>query len=100
VHFIGSEVGLPWIIHVEADLLNDVGDVGAGECQVLKSIGEAPEVSQISNKRLGLGGDLGMHFHQHRNQLAIHHACSLKNIERKLTLSEEESVRLMLYGDS
>jgi hypothetical protein len=30
-------------MHVEADLLDDVGDVGAGERQVLEGPGEAPE---------------------------------------------------------
>jgi hypothetical protein len=30
----------------------------------------------------------------------VHHANSLKNIESKLTLSEEEPVHLMLYRDS
>jgi hypothetical protein len=40
-----SVVGLPWIMHVEADLLDGVGDVGAGERHVLEGLGEAPEVS-------------------------------------------------------
>jgi hypothetical protein len=31
---------------------------------------------------------------------AVHHASSLKNIESKLTLNEEEHVCLMLYRDS
>jgi hypothetical protein len=86
-------------MHVEADLLDDVGDVGAGECQVLEGPSETLEVSRISNRRLRLGGDLGLCVHRHRNQIAVHHASSLKNIESKLTLSEEELVRLMLYGD-
>jgi hypothetical protein len=88
-----------WIMHVEADLLNGVGNVGAGERQVLEGPDEAPEVSQISNMRLGLDRDLGLRVHWHQNQLAVHHASSLKNIESKLTLSEEESASLMLYGD-
>jgi hypothetical protein len=86
-------------MHVEADLLDGVGDVGAGERQVLEGPGEAPELSRISNRRPGLGGDLGLRVHWHRNRLAVHHASLLKNIKSKLTLSEEESARLMLYGD-
>jgi hypothetical protein len=50
-------------MHVEADLLDSVGKVGAGERQVLEGPGEALEVSQISNMRLRLGGDLGLHVH-------------------------------------
>jgi hypothetical protein len=50
--------------------------------------------------RPGLGGDLGLCVHRRQNHLAVHHASSLKNIESKLTLSDEEPVHLMLYGDS
>jgi hypothetical protein len=44
-------VGLQWIMHVEADLLDGVGEVGVGECQVLEGSSEAPEVPRISNRR-------------------------------------------------
>jgi hypothetical protein len=39
------------IVHVEAYLLDDVGDVGAGEHQVLEGPDEAPELSRINKKR-------------------------------------------------
>jgi hypothetical protein len=81
-------VGLLWIMHVKADLLDSIGDVRTGEHQVLEGPDEAPKVSRIGNRRHGLGGDLG---------LCVHHASSLKNIESKLTLNEEEHVCLMLY---
>jgi hypothetical protein len=87
-------------MHVEADLLDGIGDVRAGECQVLEGPSEAPEVSRISNRRPRLGGDLGLRVHQRQNRLVVHHASSLKNIKSKLTLSEEEPIHLMLYGDS
>jgi hypothetical protein len=96
----GSEVGLLWIMHVEADLLDGAGEVGAGERHVLEGPDDAPEVSRMSNRRPRLSGDLGTCVHRRQNQLAVHHASSLKNIESKLTLSEEEPVCLMLYGDS
>jgi hypothetical protein len=57
-------------------------------------------VSQISNRRPGLNRDLGLCVHHCRNQLAVHRASSLKNVESKLMLSEEKPIRLMLYGDS
>jgi hypothetical protein len=60
----GSEVGLPWIMHVEADLLHGVGNVRVGERQVLEGPNEAPKVSRISNRRPGLCGDLGMCVHR------------------------------------
>jgi hypothetical protein len=44
-----------------------------------------------------LDRDLGLCVHRCRNQLAVHHTSSLKNIESKLTLSEEEIIHVMLY---
>jgi hypothetical protein len=87
-------------MHVEADLLDGVGEVEAGERQVLEGSGKAPEASRISNRRLRLNGDLGLCVHRCQNWFAVYHGSSQKNIESKLTLSEEESVRLILYGDS
>jgi hypothetical protein len=65
-------MGLIWIMHVEADLLDGVGDVGVGEHQVLEGPSEAPEVSQISNRRLGLSGGLILCVHRCQNWLAVH----------------------------
>jgi hypothetical protein len=45
-----DEVGLLSIMHVEADLLDGVVDVGAGEHQILEGPNETPEVSRITNK--------------------------------------------------
>jgi hypothetical protein len=56
-------------MHVEADLLDDVGDVRVGERQVLEGPNEALEVSRISNRRPRLDGDLGLHVHR-ANELA------------------------------
>jgi hypothetical protein len=82
-------------MHVEADLLDNVGDVGASERQVLEGPSEAPKVSRISNRRPRLGGDLGLRVHRRQNRLVVHHTSSLKNIESRLTLSEEEPISLM-----
>jgi hypothetical protein len=87
-------------MHVEEDLLDGVGDVEACEHHALEGPSEAPEVSRISNRRPGLDRDLGLRVHRCQNRLVVHHANSLKNVESKLTLSEEEPVSLMLYGDS
>jgi hypothetical protein len=46
----GGEVRLMWIMHVQADLLDGVGELGAGERQVLEDPSEAPEVSRINNR--------------------------------------------------
>jgi hypothetical protein len=40
-----------------------------------------------------------MRVHGRRDQLAVYHASVLKDVERKLALSEEEFIGLMLYED-
>jgi hypothetical protein len=94
-----SEVRLPGIMHMEADMLDGAGDDGAGECQLLEGPDEAPELSWISNRRLRSGRDLGLCVHGRQDQLAVHHASTLKDDESELMLSEEESIYLMLYRD-
>jgi hypothetical protein len=51
-------------MHVEVDLLDDVGDIEVNERLVLEGPSEAPEVTQISNRRPGLNRYLGLHVHQ------------------------------------
>jgi hypothetical protein len=80
---------LPGIVHMEEELLDDVGDIWAGERQVLEGIGEAPELSWISNMRPKSNGDLGICVHKHQDRLAVHHASALKDIESKLVLNEK-----------
>jgi hypothetical protein len=94
-----GEVRLLRIMHMKANLLDDICDVGAGECQVLEGPDEAPELSWISNRRPKSGRDLVMHVHGHRDRLSVHHAGALKDIESELALSEEEFIYLMLYED-
>jgi hypothetical protein len=94
-----AEVRLLRIMHMKANLLDSVGDVRAGEHQVLKGPGEAPKLSWISNRRLESGGDHGLHVHGGRDWLAIYLTNALKDVEGELALSEEESICLMLYED-
>jgi hypothetical protein len=43
-------VGLPRGEHMHAHLLNDVGDVGSGESQVLEGTGHAPVGCRIDDR--------------------------------------------------
>jgi hypothetical protein len=81
-----DDVRLLGIIHMDADLLDGVDDVGVGERQVLEGLSEALELSRISNGRLRSVGDLGLCVHRHRDRLAVHYASALKDIESKLVL--------------
>jgi hypothetical protein len=94
-----NEVRLLRIIHMKANLLDDVGDVRAGERQVLEGPGEAPKLSWISNMRPRSDRDIGLSVHMRWGRLVVHHASVLKDVESELALSEKESIYLMLYGD-
>jgi hypothetical protein len=47
----GRQMGLPRVVHVQTDLLHDVGDVGPCECQILESSCNAPELRAVLNGR-------------------------------------------------
>ena len=86
-------------MHVEEDLLNRILNAWPSEGQVLKSVGKAPELSGVSNRRPRVGGNLGLRVHWRRAGLAVHHSSTLENVESILALGEEEVVGALLYGD-
>jgi hypothetical protein len=45
---------LPWDMHMEAHLLDGVGDVGAGEDEVLKGPEETPIAGRIGQRRVAV----------------------------------------------
>jgi hypothetical protein len=73
-------------VHVEADLLDDVGDVKVGEYQVLEGTSEAPELSRINNRRLRLDRDFDMRVHGCQNWLAVCQASALKDVKSILAM--------------
>jgi hypothetical protein len=83
-------------MHVEVGLLDSVGEVGAGEHQVLEDTSEAHVLSRISNRRPRHGGDLGIYVHGCQNWLAIHHADVLKDVKSVLAMCEEELIWSLL----
>jgi hypothetical protein len=50
-------------MHMKANLLAGIGDVGVGKYQVLEGHDEAPELCQINNRRLRSGEDRRMCVH-------------------------------------
>jgi hypothetical protein len=53
-----SEMGLPWGVHMEAHLLDGVGDVGSGEGEVLERVGQA-----LVRRRVGDQGPVILREH-------------------------------------
>jgi hypothetical protein len=94
-----GEVGLSGIMHIKSDLPLRRRRCKTSEHQVLKGHGEVLELSWISNRRPRSDGDLDMRVHKRRDQLAVHHTSVLNDAENELTLSEEGSIGMMLYGN-
>jgi hypothetical protein len=86
---LSHEVGLPWIVHMETDLLQGVGDVWPGEGEVLKGTGKTPVAGGVRDwvtcglRELGLRVDWG------GAGLAVTHLGSLQNVKSVLSLVKE-----------
>jgi hypothetical protein len=96
----GREMGLTRVVHVEAHLLDRVGNVGPSECEVLESPSQAAVGSRVTYGDPHGGGDLGMSVDRCGAGLAVPHASTLKNVPSILALVKEEVVGLLLYCDT
>jgi hypothetical protein len=85
-----GEVGLPGIVHVEAHLLNGVGDVGARECQPLEGTSEAPVIRGILNRRT-VCCQLRTNLHRCGGRLALGHPSAVQNLQHVLALREKQT---------
>jgi hypothetical protein len=66
---------------MKAHLLDDVGDVGAGEDEVLQGLYETSIASRLSHRRAVGGGDLALSVHQ-SSALASTKPCESKVAKR------------------
>jgi hypothetical protein len=99
-----GEMWLPWGVHIEAHLLDDVGDVGASEDEVLQGRvlqgpGETPIAGRISYRRAVVEGYLALSVHRSRVGLTISHASALEAVDGVLALVEEQALGPVLGGD-
>jgi hypothetical protein len=83
---------------VEAHLLDDVGDVGPGEDEVLKCPNNTPVAGWISDRGAS-GGDLALHIHRSHAGLTLGHASALKEVDGVLPLVKQHALRTALDGD-
>jgi hypothetical protein len=85
-------------MYVEAHLLDDVGDVGPGEDEVLRCPDKAPVAGRISD-RGACGGGLALRVHRGRAGLALGHASALEEVDGVLSLVKEHALGPALVGD-
>jgi hypothetical protein len=81
-------------VHVQADLLHGIRDVGPCERQVLEGSGNAPELRGIRNRRPQVVSQLRLKVDWSRTRIAIRHDCCVGS------LVEEQPVWTTLDGDA
>ena len=80
------EMRLPWRMHVEARLLNGMGDVRASERQVLQGTGIAAVLGRISEERAIVSGELAADVDGGPAWIAVYHVGTLEELESVLPL--------------
>jgi hypothetical protein len=98
--FHGRQMGLPRVVHVQIDLLHDVGDVGPCECQLLESFCNAPELRGVLNGRPQVPHQLHLEVDWSRAWLVVRHDRTFEDVERVGALMEEQTIRTTLDGDA
>ena len=85
-----SEVWLPGVMHMEADLLNLISDIWPGEGKVMQGTSETPVGGGISGSKWGALNlrQLGLGVNRSETWVAVSHPCPLQDIKSILTLVE------------
>jgi hypothetical protein len=85
-------------MHVQTNLLHDVGDVGPCEDQVLESSSSAPELRGILNRKPRVPSQLCLEVDWSHARIAVRHDCTLEDVKRVGALVEEQPVWMTLVG--
>jgi hypothetical protein len=79
-------MGLSWGVHVKAHLLDDIGNVGLGEGQILESAREAPVGCRVDDQWPVVLRELHLGVDRRGVGLVIGHAIPLQDVESVLAL--------------
>jgi hypothetical protein len=93
-------VGLPRVVHVQADLLHDISDIGPCESQVLEGSGNALKLRVVHNRRPRVVSELRREVDWSHTRLVVRHDCPLEDVKRVGALVEEQPVWMTLDGDT
>jgi hypothetical protein len=81
-----SEMWLPRSVHMKTRLLDDVGDVGTSEDEVLQNPDKTPIAGRTNHRRAGVSGNLALSVHQSGSWLTVSHASALEDVDGILAL--------------
>jgi hypothetical protein len=93
-------MGLSRGVHMQAHLLDDVGDVGPGEGEVLERAGQASVGRRVGDLVSVVLRELRLSVDSCGAGLAVGHANSLQDFDGVLALVEEEILRPALNVDA
>jgi hypothetical protein len=83
---------------MQTNLLHDVGDVGLGERQVLKSTEDTPKLGSAMYRRPGVQSKLCLDVDWSHTRLAISHDRTLKNLQCVGALVKKYPIWMVLDG--
>jgi hypothetical protein len=95
-----GKVGLPRSVHMQAHLLDGVGDVWPREGEVLEGASQAAVGRRVGNRRPVVLRELSLSVDRRGVGLAVRHASPLQDVDGVLALVEEETLRPALGGDA
>lgn len=84
-------------MHVQADLLNGIGNVRAGERQILESTSNAAVGRRVNDMGTS-SSKLGRSVHGHQGRVARAHASTLENLESVPSLGKEHPMGITSNG--
>jgi hypothetical protein len=84
--FSSNKVIFPGIMHVQADLLDSIGNIRPGEGQILKCTTKAAIGSGVSNWRTSICRDFGTSINGGGAGLAVIHSVAAENVQSILPL--------------
>jgi hypothetical protein len=85
-------MGLPMIVHIQIDLLHNIGDVRPCEGQVLESPCNALKLGSLLNRRPGVCSELRLEVDRSRARLTVSHGRTLDDVQRVGALVEEHPI--------
>jgi len=75
----------PGVVHVEANLLNNISNIWTSKSEILKSTSNTVIGGGVGNCS-SIGRELGVSIHRGAARLAVNHASTVKNTQNILTL--------------
>jgi hypothetical protein len=94
-----GEMWLPRGVHMQAHLLDSVGDVGPREGQVLQGADQALVGRSVGDRGSIVLRELRLSVDWRGAGLVVGHASPLQDVDGVLELVEEETLRLALVGE-